>query len=64
MFAGLDAQSLVALAVVVLSLLSVPLIAGAGREPGRVLNDGSEGAGLEKGTRQGPRLRRAGSLQA
>ena len=64
MFAGLDAQSLVALAVVVLSLVSVPLSAGAGREPGRVLNDGSEGAGLEKGTRQGPRLRRAGSLQA
>lgn len=64
MFAGLDAQSLVALAVVVLSLVSVPLIADAGREPGRVPDGGSEGAGLEKGVRQGPRLRRAGSLQA
>ena len=64
MFAGLDAQSLVALAVVVLSLVSVPLIAGVGREPGRVPDGGSEGAGLEEGARQDPRLRRAGSLQA
>lgn len=64
MFAGLDAQSLVALAVVVLSLVSVPLIAGVGREPGRVPDHGSEGASLEKGARQDPRLRRAGSLQA
>ncbi|MEE8704806.1 MAG: hypothetical protein SOH58_07360 [Olsenella sp.] len=63
MFAGFDAQSLVALAVVVLSLVSVPLIAGADRAGRRAPEKGLAGTAGEASC-EDPRLRRAGSLQA